>query len=181
MKVYRVVLTASDKRRIEAKMNKLHQQKPKQKKHKIRCNRCKRKIYEATCRANGHAGFCSKNCLNNKSNNNALIRYKERNLSAEEKKRARQQRRVANQKAVAPSFYETREWRELRYRILRKYGFKCMACGAVPPPALHVDHVKPRSKFPHLELDENNLQVLCEDCNLGKSNLFEDDLRLPRL
>lgn len=72
-------------------------------------------------------------------------------------------------------FYESREWRELRYRVLRKSAFKCAACGAKGESTiLHVDHVKPRSKHPELELDEANLQVLCEDCNLGKSNLYED-------
>ena len=33
---------------------------------------------------------------------------------------------------------------------------------------LHVDHIKPRSKFPELELSLDNTQVLCADCNLGK-------------
>jgi hypothetical protein len=42
---------------------------------------------------------------------------------------------------------------------------------------MHVDHIKPRSKYPDLELSRQNLQVLCEDCNLGKSNKYEDDWR----
>ena len=42
---------------------------------------------------------------------------------------------------------------------------------------MHVDHIKPRSKYPRLELDFDNLQVLCEDCNLGKSNRYKVDLR----
>ena len=33
-----------------------------------------------------------------------------------------------------------------------------------------VDHIKPRSRFPGLELDPDNLQILCSDCNMGKSN-----------
>lgn len=54
----------------------------------------------------------------------------------------------------------------------------CLACGRKPPTVvLHVDHIKPRSKYPELELEISNLQVLCEDCNLGKLHYFDDDLR----
>jgi 5-methylcytosine-specific restriction endonuclease McrA len=42
---------------------------------------------------------------------------------------------------------------------------------------MHVDHIKPRSKYPALELAEDNLQVLCELCNIGKSNTNETDWR----
>lgn len=82
-------------------------------------------------------------------------------------------------KQDSTSFYESREWRELRYRVLTKYGWKCMGCGRTRKDGviLHVDHIKPRSKYPELELDENNLQVLCADCNIGKSNKFDTDHR----
>jgi hypothetical protein len=74
------------------------------------------------------------------------------------------------------SFYQTSQWIELRYKILRKYGFTCQACGSPAEPGnpVHVDHIKPRSKYPELELCEDNLQVLCKACNLGKSNRYED-------
>jgi 5-methylcytosine-specific restriction endonuclease McrA len=42
---------------------------------------------------------------------------------------------------------------------------------------IHVDHIKPKSKYPELALEYNNLQLLCEDCNLGKSNKYETDYR----
>jgi len=42
---------------------------------------------------------------------------------------------------------------------------------------IHVDHIKPRSKFPELELVFDNLQVLCDDCNIGKSNVDSTDFR----
>jgi len=77
------------------------------------------------------------------------------------------------------SFYRTPAWRKLRYEALIRCGRACMCCGAKPSDGiiLHVDHVKPRSKYPKLALDINNLQILCEDCNLGKSNIYEDDFR----
>lgn len=84
--------------------------------------------------------------------------------------------------AAYKSFYETDEWRRVRYEALRRHGGKCCLCGvtAHQGAVLHVDHIKPRSLFPELELDVNNLQVLCADCNLGKSNLDATDWRAPQ-
>lgn len=80
---------------------------------------------------------------------------------------------------VRKAFYESREWREVRYEALRLCGAKCCCCGRgrTDGVVLHVDHIQPRSKFPHLELEVSNLQVLCEDCNLGKSNKDSTDWR----
>ena len=76
-------------------------------------------------------------------------------------------------------FYHSQAWRELRYRVLNKYGNRCQKCGATKADGavIQVDHIKPRSKYPELELDFDNLQVLCQDCNMGKSNKYEDDHR----
>jgi len=76
-------------------------------------------------------------------------------------------------------FFASKEWRELRYRVLSSQGRVCTLCGATKESGamLHVDHIKPRSKFPDLWLEESNLQVLCEDCNLGKSNKYFHDHR----
>jgi len=71
------------------------------------------------------------------------------------------------------SFYESDEWRELRYQAIKENGARCQCCGRSPQNhgiVLHVDHIKPRSKFPELELSASNLQILCEDCNIGKKN-----------
>ena len=78
------------------------------------------------------------------------------------------------------SFYRSKEWLILRVRVLEAYSCSCMMCGRSPKDhkvVLHVDHIKPRSKYPRLELEFNNLQILCADCNLGKSNKFETDHR----
>lgn len=77
-------------------------------------------------------------------------------------------------------FYDTDEWRHLRYEAFERYGNRCLACGrtAAHDLVMHVDHIKPRSKYPELALDIENLQVLCEDCNLAKSNIFETDWRV---
>ena len=44
---------------------------------------------------------------------------------------------------------------------------------------MHVDHIKPKSTHPHLALVKSNMQVLCEDCNMGKSNRDATDFRDP--
>jgi 5-methylcytosine-specific restriction endonuclease McrA len=76
-------------------------------------------------------------------------------------------------------FYESREWLELRYRVLRSSDGRCQLCGRNKHDniRLHVDHIKPRSKYPRLQLREDNLQVLCNECNIGKSNTDETDWR----
>jgi hypothetical protein len=73
-------------------------------------------------------------------------------------------------------FYETREWQTLRYNTLKKYGCECMVCHR-KNIEMHVDHIKPISKFPTLALEMSNLQVLCRDCNLGKGNTDSIDWR----
>lgn len=83
-------------------------------------------------------------------------------------------RRVSNK-----DFYKSQEWREIRYRVLSRSKGKCELCnrGSQNGVILHVDHIKPRSKYPELALSERNLQVLCDDCNLGKSNIDDTDWR----
>lgn len=62
----------------------------------------------------------------------------------------------------------------LRFRVLKRDNFTCRACGANPPAKpglqLHVDHIVSWSKGG--ETIEDNLQTLCEACNLGKSNVL---------
>lgn len=84
-----------------------------------------------------------------------------------------------SRKGKATGFYVSDAWRALRYRALRQAGGCCQCCGCrgsrISP--LHVDHIKPRSRFPELELELSNLQVLCEDCNLGKGAWDQTDWR----
>lgn len=60
----------------------------------------------------------------------------------------------------------------LRYKVLNRDKFKCVKCGASPATdptcRLHIDHIIPFSKGGKTTLD--NLQTLCENCNLGKGN-----------
>lgn len=80
---------------------------------------------------------------------------------------------------IAKNFFASMAWRILRYKALKLYGRKCFVCANGPHngKVIHVDHIKPRSLFPELALDINNLQILCEDCNMGKRNFDSIDWR----
>jgi 5-methylcytosine-specific restriction endonuclease McrA len=73
-------------------------------------------------------------------------------------------------------FYDSYDWKVLRYSIIKRYGTRCMCCKSdnFPP---HVDHIKPLRYNWDLRLDPNNLQILCPSCNRGKSNTDETDWR----
>jgi len=63
----------------------------------------------------------------------------------------------------------------LRWKVLKRDNFTCRSCGLSPIKntgiELHVDHIIPWSKGG--ETVEENLQTLCNKCNLGKSNTEE--------
>lgn len=67
-------------------------------------------------------------------------------------------------------------WR-VRFLVNRRDRFTCCACGRSPATCpgvvLHIDHVTPWSKGG--ETVPENLQTLCEVCNIGKSNLSMHD------
>lgn len=76
------------------------------------------------------------------------------------------------------SFYTSWDWQQLRYEVLKKHGPRCMLCGADSRSAkMVVDHIKSRRLHPELELDFNNMQVLCDPCNRGKGRHDETDWR----
>lgn len=92
--------------------------------------------------------------------------------------------------AIAPpkkreEFYLSWEWRRARMKIIKAFDRRCMCCGASPDDQmvgggkvrLIVDHIKPLSKHWALRLDPTNLQVLCDECNMGKGAWDETDHR----
>jgi hypothetical protein len=62
----------------------------------------------------------------------------------------------------------------LRYKVLVRDRFRCVQCGSSPATnldcSLHVDHIVPWSKGGKTVLE--NLQALCERCNLGKGDRY---------
>jgi hypothetical protein len=63
----------------------------------------------------------------------------------------------------------------LRYKVLCRDRFRCQICGRSPAKEigveLHVDHIIPWSRGG--ATTEENLRVLCLDCNLGKGAKYE--------
>lgn len=61
----------------------------------------------------------------------------------------------------------------LRFKVMARDHFKCCKCGKSPATdpsvVLHIDHIYPYSKGGETIME--NLQTLCSDCNLGKSDL----------
>ena len=135
----------------------------------IKCNRCERTLYGSDYQ-NHH-----KICLAPKRRILKTRAGKIRALSREVANLKKKLEKANQEKAIASHpLYGSDAWRKLRYETLKKYGFACMACGG-KERELHVDHIKPVSRFPDLALEPSNLQVLCKDCNLGKSNTHLDD------
>lgn len=60
----------------------------------------------------------------------------------------------------------------LRYDILKRDHYRCQICGVTAKEGakLHVDHIKPIAKGG--KTVPENLQTLCDRCNLGKSDKY---------
>lgn len=58
----------------------------------------------------------------------------------------------------------------LRYAILKRDSFRCVACGSSPALThglvLHIDHIVPWARGGRTDI--SNLRTLCSSCNLGK-------------
>lgn len=63
----------------------------------------------------------------------------------------------------------------LRYDIMKRDGFRCVLCGRGAKEdgvKLHVDHIIPISKGGRTV--PNNLRTLCDSCNRGKSDKYDE-------
>jgi 5-methylcytosine-specific restriction endonuclease McrA len=76
----------------------------------------------------------------------------------------------------SPAFFKYRKWLYVRHDALAANDGCCCCCGhgKWDGKVLNVDHIKSRKTHPHLALKLWNLQVLCEDCNIGKANEDHD-------
>jgi 5-methylcytosine-specific restriction endonuclease McrA len=131
------------------------------------------------CRAENSDGFL-------KGKTKSVTRHPDKDvcmvckLKKAERERKKERRKPKyHPKPNGGSFYLTKEWVRLRYRVLDLYGPKCMCCGATPADGakMHVDHIIPVSKAPERKLDITNLQVMCSACNWGKGADSQTDWR----
>lgn len=68
--------------------------------------------------------------------------------------------------ASSDVFYKSKAWKQFRFKMFTKLPNECSLCYA--KENLHLDHIKARSIYPELAFDQNNMQILCVDCNIGK-------------
>ncbi len=66
---------------------------------------------------------------------------------------------------------------EVRAGVYNRYKNTCAACGKQPKRkgGLHIDHIRPVSRYPELEYVDYNLQLLCAACNRHKHDYDGDD------
>lgn len=91
------------------------------------------------------------------------------------KKKEREKRRLEYQdRRMANDEERAKVTRAMRYDVLRRDGFRCVKCGRGREDGvkLHADHIKPVSRGGKSVI--SNLQTLCEDCNCGKGNKYEE-------
>ena len=68
-------------------------------------------------------------------------------------------------------FYRSPEWRAVREMVFMRDGRICVKCKS--QETLNIDHILPRSKYRHLQLEPSNLRVLCWPCNKAKAARIE--------
>lgn len=162
------------------------------------CRRCKKKHSNQMSGLRNHSGYCSMECKNLSRFKKSIPTFKpykkkERRIHApppmrkavaihrrfaQKHEQAERVRRYSKARIHSMNFLNSREWREKRFEAFARYGNRCQCCGKKPPEVvLHVDHIKPRATHPELCLDITNLQILCEDCNIGKGAKYEIDFR----
>lgn len=122
-------------------------------------------------------------CIEQREGQSHLWKDFERSITRTRGKRPRTRADLVRSPAVsgeqANEFLASFAWIRLRMFVLERDGAKCACCGRTRKDGvkLNVDHIKPRKTHPELALDPDNLQVLCNVCNLGKGNVFETDWR----
>jgi 5-methylcytosine-specific restriction endonuclease McrA len=113
-----------------------------------------------------------------KKKKGAKRRVKTAKERLQERLEARRNKKQIPSREAKAAFFDSWEWQHIRLQIINKYGRVCLCCGAKPPECIiQVDHIMPISLYWHLRKDPDNLQVLCKQCNMGKSNTDMTDFR----
>jgi hypothetical protein len=67
-------------------------------------------------------------------------------------------------------FYNSKKWKLIKEQVYKTFVHMCPVCGS--EDNLRVDHIKPIRHYPALIDDMNNLQLLCNECNLEKGSMI---------
>jgi 5-methylcytosine-specific restriction endonuclease McrA len=68
-------------------------------------------------------------------------------------------------------FYRSDEWKKMRNKMRQSLKNSCVVCQT--EKNLVVDHIKPLRFFWEERLSEENLQILCHNCNLEKESMID--------
>ena len=80
-------------------------------------------------------------------------------------------------------FYQSKEWREVRSRILMRDNYECQTCkrkGQVGK-AENVHHIKEVKKFPELALIDSNCECICITCHNEEHDRLEKYIRKKKV
>lgn len=81
---------------------------------------------------------------------------------------------LPNKSRIKSKRRKTNVPRGMRHEVFKRDNYTCVECGATKKDGatLHIDHIIPVSKGGSDEL--SNLQTLCSDCNLNKSDIIQE-------
>jgi len=60
-------------------------------------------------------------------------------------------------------------WAYIKKQVLIRDNYTCQICGLRDVEIIQVDHIKPKSIFPELRLDLDNLMTMCPNCHARKT------------
>lgn len=111
---------------------------------------------------------------NSKQSYNDQIRKEEERILKNEIESSKKPKSAKKPKRKKDLFYSSWEWRKMRLFIIERDEGRCSICGrtvedyrddGVTKVRISVDHILKRSTHPELQLDPNNLRILCVDCH----------------
>lgn len=75
------------------------------------------------------------------------------------------------------------DYRKFKPHLRKEFDGKCIYCRkpTLPtddPSSFHVEHYRPKSKFPMLKCEYTNLYYSCASCNRNKGTFWDDKLRV---
>ena len=68
-------------------------------------------------------------------------------------------------------YYSNKEWAAARKHVFARDGYHCYVCNAT---ATQIDHLLPKSKYPELALNLENLKPICWNCNKSKQTKVDE-------
>ena len=75
----------------------------------------------------------------------------------------------------AKPFYNSKKWKKLRKYICESRHYTCEECGDYGDQVHHIIEITPDNiNDPSITLNEDNLQLLCEECHNAKRKTEKD-------